>query len=341
MIVLGIESTAHTFGASIIEDVKEDSNNVRVLSNEKVVYTTTQGGLKPSAVADYLQSQSIEVVKKALIKADVKPKEVDVIAFSQGPGLGHCLRVGAIIARSLSILLKKPLVGVNHCIAHLEVARVLTKAQDPVLLYASGANTQVIGFSEGKYRIFGETLDMGVGNFIDSVGRLMQLGFPAGPKIEALAKQYANSFKGLPELVQMPYSVKGMDVSCGGLYTWIKQAIHSKKFDVKAIAYSLQETVFAMLLEVAERAMAHLKKQELALGGGVACNSRLQEMALAMCKQRGAKLFVPENQFLVDNAAMIAVTGLLQFQANANVLKPEQAVIKPYQRTDDVVVKWR
>lgn len=336
-LILGIESTAHTFGVSIVESLKDEhiSNmSVRILSDEKVVYKTKEGGLKPSRVADFLYENAINVLKQAVTKSGIDLRELDGIAFSQGPGIGHCLRIGAITARSLSTLLKKPLIGVNHCIAHLEIARVLTKAHDPVLLYTSGANTQVIAFSNEKYRIFGETLDIGVGNLIDSIGRLLGLGFPAGPRIEELALKADKT-----KLLKMPYSVKGMDVSFGGLYTWIKQSIH--KFKPELIAYSLQETVFAMLLEVAERAMAHLKKQELALGGGVACNKRFQEMAKLMCEQRNAKAFIPEKQFLVDNAAMIAITGLLQFNSKSNILKPEKAVIKPYQRTDEVVVKWR
>lgn len=337
VLILGLESTAHTFGVSVVESSGNEikSKNVRILSNEKAVFTTKTGGLKPAKVADFLQENAVRVLEKAISKANINPKEIDAIAFSQGPGIGHCLRIGAITARSLAVLLKKPLIGVNHCIAHLEIARVLTKANDPVLLYTSGANTQVIAFANRKYRIFGETLDIGVGNLLDSIGRLLGLGFPAGPKIEYLALKADKK-----KLLRMPYTVKGMDVSFGGLYTWVKQAIEKHVYKPEDIAYSLQETVFAMLLEVSERAMAHLKKQELALGGGVACNKRLQEMARIMCEQRNAKVFIPKKEFLVDNAAMIAVTGLLQFKSKANILKPEQAVIKPYQRTDDVVVRW-
>jgi N6-L-threonylcarbamoyladenine synthase len=318
MIVLGVESTAHTFGIGILD-------GKRVLANEKSLFSTTKGGMIPTKVADHHVEICDKVLLKALKKAKIKLRDVDLIAFSQSPGLGHALRIGAVFAKSLTLLLKKPLVGVNHCIAHLEIGKLLTKAKDPVLLYASGANTQVIAFENGKYRIFGETLDIGVGNFLDSFGRALGLGFPAGPKIEELAKKGKN-------YVKLPYSVKGMDVSFGGMLTKLKNMIG--KYSKEDLCYSVQETIFAMLVEVSERAMAHCGKKELLLGGGVACNKRLQEMCRIMCRERKAKLFVPSNEFLIDNAAMIAWNGLLEYK-KGNILKVENTKIKPYERTDE------
>lgn len=324
MIILGIESTAHTFGAAVLKDKK-------ILSNVKDSYMTKKGGMIPNKVADHHVEVCDEVIKKALEKAKVNLKDIDLIAFSQSPGLGHALRIGAVAARTLSLKLNKPIIGVNHCVAHLEIGKLLTKAKNPVLLYASGANTQVIAFEGQKYRVFGETLDMGVGNFLDSFARFLELGFPGGPKIERLAK------KG--KYIEIPYVVKGMDVSFGGILTNIKQKYNQgvKKED---LCYSVQETVFAMLLEVAERAMAHCDKNELVLGGGVACNSRLKEMAEKMCKDRDAKCFIPENQYLVDNAAMIAWLGLVEYKAGIR-MKIKDTEIKPYERTDDIIVKWK
>ena len=106
------------------------------------------------------------------------------------------------------------------------------------------------------------------------------------------------------------------------------------------VCYSVQETVFAMLLEVSERAMAHCEKNELVLGGGVACNSRLKEMAQQMCRDYGARCIIPDNQYLVDNAAMIGVLGIKMFNAG-NITKIERSNINPYERTDDIRVNWR
>ena len=325
MITLGIESTAHTLGVAILKD-KE------VLANVKDIHTTKKGGLIPFKLGEHHINCFDKIFLNALSKAGIKPKMIELIAYSESPGMGNTLRIGAAFARTLAILLDKPLIPVNHCIAHLEIGRLRTKASDPVMLYASGANTQVIAYEAGKYRIFGETLDMGIGNFIDSFARELGLGFPGGPLIEKLAIN--------GEFIELPYVVKGMDVSFSGLHTRLKQL--SKNNSKKDLAFSMQEIVFAMLVEVSERAMAHTGKTELVLGGGVACNKRLQEMCRRMCDDRNAKFFVPENEFLVDNAAMIAWTGYLMFSAsNKNVISPETAGINPYKRTDDVIVNWR
>lgn len=324
MIVLGIESTAHTFGIGIVKDAE-------ILANSKDLYKTEKGGLIPVKVAEHHMQVCDTVLNDALMKADIKMRDVDVIAFSIAPGLGPSLRIGAVVARTLSLKHKKPLVGVNHAIAHLEIGRKFSGFSDPILLYASGANTQVIAYDGGKYRIFGETLDNGVGNFIDSFAREAGLGFPGGPKIEELAKKSTN-------FIELPYNVKGMDVNFGGLLTNLKQKLKTHK--IEDLSFSLQETVFAMLTEVSERAMAHTEKNELVLGGGVACNKRLQEMCRMMCEERGAKFFCPENQFLVDNGAMIAWLGKIMYSSGIRT-NLEDSKIKPYERTDDVKVTWR
>ncbi|MGV8169182.1 MAG: bifunctional N(6)-L-threonylcarbamoyladenine synthase/serine/threonine protein kinase [Candidatus Nanoarchaeia archaeon] len=326
LVVLGIETTAHTFGVAVLKGKK-------VLCNEKDSYVTEEGGMIPAKVAEHHVEVFDSVFKKALDKANIKSKDIDIIAFSASPGLGHSLKVGATFARSLALKLKKPLIPVNHCIAHLEIGRLMTGADDPVLLYASGANTQIIAYEAGKYRIFGETLDIGVGNFIDSFGRELGLGFPAGPAVEKLAKEGKNYIK-------LPYSVKGMDVSFGGMLTNLKQKIKSGKYSKEDLCYSVQETIFAMLVEVTERALAHTGKKEVVLGGGVACNKRLQEMCRIMCEERGAQSFCPENQFLVDNAAMIGWTGLLIYSSDKKDFFNDSE-IKPYERTDDVDIKYR
>ncbi|MBD3248647.1 bifunctional N(6)-L-threonylcarbamoyladenine synthase/serine/threonine protein kinase [Candidatus Woesearchaeota archaeon] len=327
MICLGIESTAHTFGVGIMDD---EGN---VLANVKDTFTTETGGIIPAKAAEHHVEVCDKVIKDALQAADIMLDDVDLIAFSQAPGIGHCLRIGAFTARSLAAKLGKPLIGINHCIAHLSIGELLTGATDPVLLYASGANTQIIAYEAGKYRIFGESLDGGVGNFLDSFARYLGLGFPGGPKVYELALKGKN-------FIELPYSVKGMDVSFGGILTNLKQKVDSGKYSKEDLCYSVQETVFAMLLEVSERAMAHCGKKELLLGGGVACNKRLQEMARKMCEERGARCFVPEMQFLVDNAAMICWQGILEYKAGKKI-KIIESRIYPYQRTDEVEVNWK
>jgi len=336
---LGIESTAHTFGASVV------SFDGDVLSNVRDLLTTKSGGLIPVKLADHHLDVFDKVISEAVERAGVSLQDIDLISFSQSPGMGHSLRVGLSVAKSLSSLLNIPLVGVNHCIAHLEIGRLKATVngnfnsssdicKDPVLLCASGANTQVIAYDGGRYRIFGETLDLGIGNFIDGFARYAGLGFPGGPKVQELAKKGRS-------LIDLPYSVKGMDVSFSGMQTRLKQLFDSGDYSLEDLSFSLQEFAFAMLLEVSERAMAHTGKSELLLGGGVACNTRLQEMAIKMCEDRGAKCFILPNEFNVDNAAMIAWTGVLKFKSVGGERDVGIINVEPYLRTDDVEITWR
>ena len=327
-IILGIESTAHTFGIGIVK-------NGKILCNVKSSYTTEKGGIIPIDSAKHHREVASEIYERALKESEISENEIDGIAFSQGPGLPPCLLEGLKFTKKLAEKLKKPVIPVNHCVAHLEVGQV-TGAKDPVLLYVSGANTQVIAYASGKYRIFGETLDVGVGNFIDNFARYSGIGFPGGPKIEEFAKKSKN-------YVELPYKVKGMDIALSGILTNLKQKIDSKKYSIEDLSYSMQETVFAMLVETAERALAHVGKKELLLGGGVACNSRLQEMCKLMCKERGCKFFCPERGLLVDNGAMIAYLGEIMLKAGVKVevKNLNKLDILPRQRTDNVNVSWK
>lgn len=324
--VLGIESTAHTFGVGIVKDGE-------VIANKREMYTTESGGIIPMDSARHHREVCDKVYSDALEEAGIDEKEIDAISYSRGPGLPPCLVEGMKFAKKLGEKLGKKLVPVNHCVAHLEVGRV-TGAKDPVLLYCSGANTQVIAYAAGKYRVFGETLDTGIGNFIDNFARYAGLGFPGGPKIEkeAVGGKY----------IELPYSVKGMDVSFSGILTNLRQKLE-KGFKLNDLAYSMQETVFAMLIETAERALAHVGKDELLLGGGVACNSRLQEMTKIMCDERDAKYFCPSRPLLVDNGAMIAFLGEIMFDSGISYDYTEQEIldIRPRERTDQVEVTWR
>ena len=321
-IILGIESTAHTFGVGIVRDYE-------ILANERAAYTTKKGGIHPVDASNHHAENAATILKQALTKANMTMNDVDAIAFSQGPGLGPCLAIGAFTARYLAGTYNKPLNPVNHCIAHLEIGRGLSKTKDPVLLYASGANTQIIAYQEGLYRVFGETLDMGIGNMIDTFARDLGLGFPGGPAVQELAK------KGTI-LHPLPYVVKGMDTSFSGILTNLQRM----KATPEDKCFTLQETTFAMLVEASERALAHTDKNELVIGGGVGCNTRLQEMCKKMCESRGATFHAPPREYLVDNAAMIAWQGLNQYRAG-HTIKVSEAIIKPYERTDEVKVTWR
>ena len=330
--ILGIESTAHTFGVAVLDE------KGKILINIKDSYSTEQGGMVPIEVAEHHVEVCDGLYARALEEAGVDEKDIFAVAFSNAPGLAPCLIEGMKFAKKIAQKLGIFLIPVNHCIAHLEIGDIV-RAKDPVMLYASGANTQIIAYEAGKYRIFGETLDMGVGNFIDTFARYAGIGFPGGPKIQKLAEASKNK----KQLIELPYSIKGMDVSFSGILTNLRNMLENRKYGVEELAYSMQEVVFAMLVEAAERALAHTGKKELLLGGGVACNSRLQEMCKIMCKERGVKFFCPEPSLLVDNAGMIGYLGLKLFNAGIKFKGKEinKIDIAPRERTDDVEVLWK
>ena len=328
--ILGIESTAHTFGVAVL------NFEGKILSNVKDSYTTKKGGMIPMEVRKHHVEVCDKLFGDALVEAGINKNEIEVIAFSNAPGLAPCLLEGMKFAKETAKDLSVPLVMVNHCVAHLEIGETVG-AKDPVMLYASGANTQIIAYEAGKYRVFGETLDLGVGNFIDTIARYMGIGFPGGPKIQKLAEECENK----DALIGLPYSIKGMDVAFSGLQTKIKNLIDKKVYTNEEIAYSMQEIIFAMLVEAAERALAHTGKKELLLGGGVACNSRLQEMCKIMCEERGVKYFCPARPLLVDNAGMIGYLGLKMYKKGLGIRDLGLVDIASRERTDDVEVSWK
>jgi len=314
--ILGIEGTAWNLSAALF-----DQDLLALCSRP---YSPAHGGIHPREAAQHHASVIKEVISDVL----KEPEKVTGIAFSQGPGLGPCLRTVATAARSLALALDVPLVGVNHCVAHVEIGCWATGCRDPIVLYASGANTQVIGYLNGRYRIFGETLDIGIGNALDKFARAKDLPHPGGPLIEAQAKA-GNYF-------ELPYTVKGMDLAFSGLVSAAKDA----KEPLPDVCCSLQETAFAMCVEVTERALSLTGKDEVLLVGGVGANARLQEMLKIMCEERGARFFVPERKYLGDNGAMIAYTGKLMLESGPS-LAIERSQVNQSFRSDEVEVTWK
>jgi len=321
---LGIESTAHTFSIGIID---EEGN---VLFDERLIYKPPLGqGIHPREAAQFHLENATKVVKNALNK--VKIKDIDAISFSQGPGLPNCLQVGASIARFLSLKYKNPLIGVNHCVGHIEIGKLMTDCKDPVVVYCSGGNTQIIACVGGKYRIFGETTDIPIGNAFDVLARKLGLEMPGGPRIEELAKKGS--------WVDLPYVVKGMDLSFTGIVTQCKK-LHNENVKKENICYSFQETVFSMLTEVTERALAHTNKNEVLLVGGVAASQRLREMMKVMCSGREAKSYVVPSKYAADCGVNIAWMGVLLYKAGQKIINIDETKINYKWRTDDVEIKW-
>ena len=327
---LGVESTADDFGVGI------STFNGKILANASSDYVPEKGGIHPREAARHHAEVANTVLHEALSKARIKPRDLALIAFSQGPGLGPCLRTGATVARALAAYLNVPLVGVNHSVAHIEIGKLKTGAVDPVTLYVSGGNTLVSAFDSGRYRVFGETLDIALGNCLDVFAREAGLkhkrGMPLGAALEKLA---ADGEK----LISLPYIVKGMDISLSGLLTAATTLLRKGEYSLEDLCYSLQETAFSMVTEVTERALAHTEKKEVLLTGGVAANRRLQSMLCIIAEEHDARFNVVPREFATDNGAMIAWTGVLAYTHGA-VTPVEESFVKLRWRLDRVDVPW-
>jgi universal protein Kae1 len=327
---LGVESTADDFGVGI------STFNGEILANASSSYIPIEGGIHPREAARHHAEVADRVLDEALSEAGIKPRDLAIIAFSQGPGLGPCLRTGATVARALASYLDVPLVGVNHSIAHIEIGKLKTGARDPVMLYVSGGNTIVSAFDSGRYRVFGETLDIALGNCLDVFAREAGLkhkkGVPLGAALEQLA---ANGKK----LISLPYTVKGMDISLSGLLTAATNLLHKGECKLEDLCYSLQENAFSMVAEVTERALAHTEKKEVLLTGGVAANRRLQSMLSIIAEEHDAKFNVVPREFATDNGAMIAWTGVLAY-THGVVTPIDESFVKLRWRLEKVDVPW-
>ncbi len=328
MICLGIESTAHTFGVGIMDDKK-------VLANARDMFVPAQGGINPVDAKNHHEKVKTEVLDKALNEAGVSLNDIDLFAYSAGPGLPPCLKTGARFVQEIAG--SKPIIEVNHCIAHIEIGKLMTSAKDPIVVYVSGGNTQVIGYAAGRYRVFGETQDIPIGNAIDvfireTYGLNRTASSFGGPVLEKLAEG--------GKYIELPYVVKGMDLSFSGIMTSAIQKYNKAKDKniIHDLCFSLQENCYAMLTEVTERALAHTGKREVLLVGGVAASQRFREMIGKMCEERGATSYVVPKDYSGDQGAMIAWAGLLAHKHGQ--LQTKTPDFNPIWRTEQVEIKW-
>jgi N6-L-threonylcarbamoyladenine synthase len=331
--VLGIESTAHTFGVSVVSEEEP-----YILSDARRVYRPRSGGILPREVASFFSSIAGEVVGEALRQAGLSIEEIDAIAVALGPGMGPALRVGATVARALASAYRKPLVPVNHALAHIEIARFTTGLRDPLVVYVSGGNTMVTAFMDGRYRVFGETLDIALGNLLDTFAREAGLAPPyvvEGKHAVDRCAEGGDYIEGL-----MPYKVKGQDISYSGLLTAALRALKRLgRGRLPDICYTLREIAFSSVAEVAERGLFHTGKRQLILTGGVAASDVLREKLSIMSSDRGVEFGPVPKRYAVDNGVMIALTGLLAYKHGVTV-EPRRAFIRQRWRLDEVDVPW-
>jgi N6-L-threonylcarbamoyladenine synthase/protein kinase Bud32 len=322
MRVLGIEGTAWAASAAVYDTTTGE------FTLETDAYVPTSGGIHPREAAEHMAAALPGVI--AAVR-DQTAAPIDAVAFSRGPGLGPCLRIVGTAARAIAATEELPLLGVNHMVAHLEIGRLLSGFDDPICLNASGANAHLLTMQGDRYRILGETMDTGVGNAIDKFARHLGWSHPGGPRVEAAAAEGAYH--------ALPYVVKGMDFSFSGIMSAAKEAVDAG-VPPADVCVGLQESIFAMLTEVTERALALTGKETVVLGGGVGQNARLQAMLRSMCAARGARCFIPPARFLRDNAGMIAALGAQMLTAEQTI-PIDASAVRPRFRPDAVPVRWR
>lgn len=340
-IAVGCEGSANKLGIGVIRHHASPSSEPVILANLRHTFVSPPGtGFLPKDTAAHHRAHFASLALAALKQAGVAPRDVDCVCFTQGPGMGAPLHSVAVAARTLSLLWGRPLVGVNHCVGHIEMGRAITGAENPVVLYVSGGNSQVIAYAEQRYRIFGETLDIAVGNCLDRFARTLRISNDPAPgyNIEQLAKRGGR-------LLDLPYAVKGMDCSFSGILAAAdllagQMGDGEGGFTAEDLCFSLQETVFAMLVEITERAMAHVGSSQVLIVGGVGSNERLQEMMGGMAKERGGSVFATDERFCIDNGIMIAHAGLLAYRTGFRTELEESTTTQRF-RTDEVFVKWR
>jgi len=325
--ILGVESTAHTFSVSIV------SSDGKILSNAKSVYQPPEGsGIHPFEASQNHLTAAPQVVADALETSGVTMRGLSAVAYAMGPGLGPCLRVGGVVARTMATSLGVPLVPVNHAVGHIELGCLLTGARDPVVLLVSGGHTMILAYSAKRWRVLGESLDLTLGQLLDQFGRHHGLASPCGRAIEDAASGSSN-------YLRLPYTVKGNDVSFSGLLTASKLLL-DRGSSFSDVSYSIQETAFAMVTEVTERALAFTGKKEVMIVGGVAANKRLSGMMGDMARRHSAAVTMTPLEYSGDCGAQIAWTGWLAHSCGIEIPVAESRVLQSW-RLDRVDIPWR
>lgn len=326
-LILGIESTAHTFGASVV------NTEGRILSDVKQVYVPPAGkGIHPREAAQHHSTVADKVILRALADARAKMSNLDAVAIALGPGLGPALRVGATLARAIAAKLRIPLIPIHHAIGHIEIGALTTGSKDPLVVLLSGGHTTIAAFASRRWRIYGETEDITLGNLLDMFARSVGLASPGGPEIERLAA------KG-QRFIELPYTVKGNDVSYSGLLTAAVKLLQTGQ-RIEDICFSVQEVSFSMLAEAAERSLAHTEKKEVLLVGGVASNLALRRKLEVIAGEHDARLQAVDPKYAGDCGSQIAWTGVLGF-SHSLFIDIDRSEVRPRWRLDEVDIPWR
>ncbi|MGY8932275.1 MAG: tRNA (adenosine(37)-N6)-threonylcarbamoyltransferase complex transferase subunit TsaD [Flavobacteriales bacterium] len=317
LIILGIESSCDDTSAAILRGSKVLSN---VIANQSI--HEKYGGVVPELASRAHQQNIIPVVDTAIKQAKIKKSEIDLIAYTKGPGLLGSLLVGSSFAKSLSLGLNIPLVAVNHMKAHI-LAHFIdqenhTKPTFPFLcLTVSGGHTQIVIVKDHiDMKVIGTTIDDAAGEAFDKSAKVLGLKYPGGPLIDKYAKNgNINAFTfGKPK-------IKDLNFSFSGLKTSILNQVNSSVMknpnfineNLNDLCASIQHSIITILLEKVTKAISQTNIKNIAIAGGVSANSYLRNELIKLSKKDNLNIYIPKFEFCTDNAAMIAIAGKFKY----------------------------
>ena len=317
LVILGIESSCDDTSAAILRGSKVLSN---VIANQSI--HEKYGGVVPELASRAHQQNIIPVVDTAIKQAKIKKSEIDLIAYTKGPGLLGSLLVGSSFAKSLSLGLNKPLVAVNHMKAHILVHFIdqenHTKPTFPFLcLTVSGGHTQIVIVKDHiDMKVIGTTIDDAAGEAFDKSAKVLGLKYPGGPLIDKYAKNgNINAFTfGKPK-------IKDLNFSFSGLKTSILNQVNSSVMknpnfineNLNDLCASIQHSIITILLEKVTKAISQTNIKNIAIAGGVSANSYLRNELIKLSKKDNLNIYIPKFEFCTDNAAMIAIAGKFKY----------------------------
>jgi N6-L-threonylcarbamoyladenine synthase len=315
--VLGIETSCDETAAAVVRGSAPGPGEI--LSN--IVFSQLEehrpyGGVVPE-IASRAHVEKIDgIVAEALAAAGIKLSEVDAVAATAGPGLIGGVMVGLTTAKALALASGKPLIAVNHLEAHALTARLTDGVEFPfLLLLISGGHCQLLGVEGvGRFRLYGTTIDDAVGEAFDKTAKLLDLPYPGGPRIEALARE------GNPKRYALPRPMRGRegaDFSFSGLKTAVRQLVQTERVNVVDVAASFQAAVIDILVERTAAAMEYFRRDfpgahgaALVVAGGVASNGAIRQALTTLAAREGFQKKIPPPGLCTDNAAMIAWAGV-------------------------------
>ena len=315
MIILGIETSCDETSASVVEDgIKVHSN---IVASQQELHTRF-GGVVPEIACRAHTDTIITVIDKAVTEANIKFKDIDAISVANTPGLIGALLIGLTTAKTLSWLLGIPLITINHLHAHIYASKIEHEDIDypAISLVVSGGHTSLfLTQSETRHTQVGGTIDDAAGEAFDKVGKILGLGYPAGPEIDTISQ------KGNGKAILFPRSYlkkDSLDFSFSGVKTAVLyhcmgqdskntgEMPELKDREIADLAASFQEAVVDVLVNKTIFAATKFSARSIILGGGVACNSRLRQRLADAAKQRDIPLYYPSKKLCMDNAAMVA-----------------------------------